>query len=352
MLVVQKLFVCFILLSIGTHIVCQDKDLKEEKAYVAGGCFWCMEPPFAKLDGVLEVKVGYANGNGQKPSYEDYAKKGYVEAVRISYDPKKISYPALLETFWQNIDPTDPAGQFVDRGVQYRSAIFYLTEQEKRDAEKSKETLASLGLFQKPIMTEISKFKNFYEAEEYHQQYYKKTPIKYKFYKYNSGRDILINKVWKNLDSRKKTNGFVKPLLQELRKVLTPIQYEVTQKNGTEKPYRNAYWDNKEPGIYVDIVSGEPLFSSLDKYDAKTGWPSFTKPLEPANIITREDKGWFATRTEVRSKLADSHLGHVFNDGPPPLGLRYCMNSAALKFIPAKDLEAKGYGEYKVLFSR
>jgi len=146
--------------------------------------------------------------------------------------------------------------------------------------------------------------------------------------------------------------SFVKPSDEELKRRLTPLQYQVTQNEGTEPPFRNEYFANKEPGIYVDVVSGEPLFSSLDKYDSGTGWPSFTKPLEPENVTTSTDYKLLYPRTEVRSRLADSHLGHVFPDGPGPTGTRFCMNSASLRFVPASRLEAEGYGEYAKLFEQ
>ncbi|PPK50398.1 peptide-methionine (S)-S-oxide reductase MsrA [Marinobacter persicus] len=346
-------------------------------ATFAGGCFWCVEQAYEeRVPGVVEAVSGYSGGSEKNPTYEQVSsgQTGHTESVQVYYDPDVITYEGLLQALWRTMDPTDPNGQFVDRGQQYRPAIFYHNAEQKRIAEASKQALAESGRYDDPVIIDIVPFEAFYEAEKYHQDYYRKNPVRYKIYTYNSGRYQFIEDVWgddqevdysqyrpeqtssdengnSNAAMEANSNGFdassfEKPSDKVLKERLTPMQYEVTQLDGTEPAFQNEYYDEKRAGLYVDIVSGEPLFSSSDKYKSNTGWPSFVRPIEPGVVVEKEDRSWFGVRTEIRSKVADSHLGHVFTDGPPPTGLRYCMNSAALRFIPKEDMAAEGYGQY------
>ena len=361
----------------------QDKHMRKtqmelasfKRAYFAGGCFWCTESDLQKAPGVIEVVSGYAGGDVVNPTYSDVTSEtsGHRETVEIYYDKEQTSYEDLVRHHLMHIDPTDMGGQFYDRGESYQAVIFYQSEEERLTAEKALQELDAAKIFDKPVAVRVLPYGNFYTAEAYHQNYAEENTIKYCAYRESSGRDAFLkkyfgNKSWQELvgtqiSGQKKAftptpNGrelststdflhYVKPSDEELRANLTELEYEVTQEEGTERPFDNAYNDNHTPGIYVDIVSGEPLFSSDDKYESGTGWPSFVKPIDPQFIVEKIDKGLFSTRTEIRSKYGDNHLGHVFSDGPKERGgMRYCMNSAALRFIPKESLEKEGYGKF------
>ncbi|MBM3169632.1 MAG: peptide-methionine (S)-S-oxide reductase MsrA [Bacteroidetes bacterium] len=316
----------------------------QEVATFSGGCFWCVEAPFEEVDGVISVVSGYAGGKEKNPTYSEVSggQTSHRESVQITYDPEIVSYAELVDIFWQTFDPTDVGGSFFDRGSQYESAIFFHNEEQKKVAEESKKRLDQSKRFSKPIATPIIKYTNFYPAEEYHQDYYKKSPQEYYAYRKGSGRDAFIQRHWPEISDKK----YPSPSKSELKSTLTELQYEVTMEEATEFAFSNEYNANKEKGIYVCIVSGAPLFSSKDKYESGSGWPSFTKPIDARWIDKPIDRSLGMARVEVRSKLGNSHLGHVFYDGPDPTGLRYCMNSAAMKFIPKAEMAAAGYGDY------
>ncbi len=304
-----------------------------EIATLAGGCFWCVEADIEKVPGVIEVISGFSGGEEINPTYKQVASgaTGHRESVQVYYDPTKTTYKTILDTFWKTHDPTDAEGQFVDRGFQYSPAIYYHNEEQQETAEETKAFYQQY--FNQTIATEIVAYSAFYEAEEYHQDYYKKNEARYSYYRYFSGRDQFVKETWENITFKK----------------LTPLQYRVTQLDETEPAFDNEYWDNKEPGIYVDIIDGTPLFSSVDKFQSGTGWPSFFKPISEGAVVEKTDYKLVYPRTEIRSASSDAHLGHVFDDGPNDT-LRYCMNSAALEFTHKDDLEARGYEEYLTAF--
>lgn len=422
--------------------IMENTNLKE--AYFAGGCFWCMEWIFEAQDWVKEAISWYAWWSKEDAKYDIVStwKTNHREAVKVVYDPSKISYEKLVDLYWSQIDPTDPNWQFADKWHQYTTAIIYSNDEEKTIDEKSKQKLQESKRFEKDIATQIVPFTTFYPAEEYHQDYYKKSSFRYNLYKKWSWREDFIEKykietdnfpsfykkysseelrnakwnillffhadwcstckefdrqiklLWKlenltilivdfdnstelkqkysvlsqstfvqvdnewNMYKRFLGKTNIKDILDNLvsyqdilKKKLTPLQYKVTQESWTEKPFDNEYWDNHEDGIYVDIVDWTPLFSSKDKFDSGTGWPSFTKPIDENMLNKEEDNTLFSTRTEIISKNSDSHLWHVFNDWPADKwGLRYCMNSAALKFIQLSEMKEKGYEKYLKLF--
>jgi len=365
------------------------KDLGDYSvATFAGGCFWCTESDFEKVDGVIEAISGYIGGAVVNPTYNQVSggSTGHREASQVYYDPVVVSYAQLLDVYWTHVNPTDNGGQFADRGYQYGTEIFYYTDEQKKIAEQSKRELNESGQLSEPIVTPITKAGEFYVAEDYHQDYHIKNPLPYKYYRNGSGRNTYITEQWGDTADEvlhgktcvtnicatvpkiqseplsgpttksevklgTTTTKFVKPSKEELKKILTPLQYKITQKEGTETPFDNEYWDNHEEGIYVDIVSGEPLFSSTEKFDSGSGWPSFLKPIEYSFVTEHDDYKLFVKRTEIRSKIADSHLGHIIMDGPETNDfVRYCMNSASMKFVHKDELEGSQYEKYHSLF--
>lgn len=313
--------------------------------YLAGGCFWGVEEYMSRIDGVIDVTSGYANGNTSNPSYEDvlYKKTGHAETVHVTYDASVVSLSDLLTYYFKVVDPTSLNKQGNDRGSQYRSGIYYVSESDITVIEKAIEKESTK--YSDPIVVEVEPLKNYYLAEEYHQDYLKKNPNGYCHIDVTLADEPLEKLIIKKENISIQAEEYPKPSDEELKKELTELQYAVTQKNDTERAFMNDYFDNHDEGIYVDVVTGEPLFSSNDKYDSGCGWPSFTKPIIPQVVVEVEDLSYNMVRVEVRSRAGDSHLGHVFPDGPKDRGgLRYCINSASIEFIPIEEMEVRGYG--------
>lgn len=352
-----------------SHSISADEQANTSTAtmLVAGGCFWCVEADLEQLPGVLSVVSGYAGGTTDNPTYENYGAGGHREVVLVTYDPQVISFADILIVTMKTTDPTDDEGTFADRGDKYSAAFYYDSPEEHQIITDLIAEVDQNGPYEKPLAIDVEPKPRFWPAEEYHQDYYQGTfsGVKYKYYRSASGRDDFIDQHWQQphspelpwrdrseaVDISNRDNQFwmtyQKPSHNELKTQLDEMTYNVTQENGTEPAGSSPLDKNYEPGIHVDVLSGEPLFSSADKFDSKTGWPSFTKPIAPEAVTEHDDRKLFVTRSEVRSAVADNHLGHVFNDGPADQGgLRYCMNGAALKFIPKAEMEAAGYGDY------
>ena len=322
--------------------------------YLAGGCFWGIEAYMKKLPGVRDTDVGYANGNTENPTYEQvcYDNTGHAETVKVVYDPALIYTEQLLDGFFKVVDPTSINRQGNDRGSQYRSGIYYVDEADKAIAESA--AARQKENYKDPVVTEILPLNQFYLAEDYHQDYLDKNPGGYCHINLNAADEFIGEEglgMSDDLSVLIRPEDYPVPDDQVLKEKLTDIQYQVTQNNDTERPYTNEYAATFDKGIYVDVVTGEPLFSSEDKFESGCGWPSFSKPIIPEVVTEHTDTSFNMKRTEVRSRAGDTHLGHVFDDGPKDLGgLRYCINSASIRFIPFDDLETEGYGYLKPLF--
>ncbi len=316
--------------------------------YFAGGCFWGVEEYFSRIPGVYDVTSGYANGNTENPTYEEvcYQNTGHAETVHLQYDPDIVSLKTLTEQFFKIINPLTINQQGNDVGSQYRTGVYYTNKADKSviqevfDSEQQK--------YDRDIEVELLPLEHYYLAEDYHQDYLQKNPGGYCHIDFSSLDDVKTET--RASEIKVDPTKYSKPSEAEIKEMLTPDQYNVTQEAGTEMAFSGEYFDNHEPGLYVDIVTGEPLFSSADKYDSGCGWPSFTKPIEPDVIVEHEDSSYGMTRIEVRSRVGDSHLGHVFEDGPAEKGgLRYCINSLSIRFIPYEEMADNGYGEFMPL---
>lgn len=320
-----------------------DNNISTKEIYLAGGCFWGTEKYFSEINGVVETEVGYANGKTNNPSYEDVCHRntGHAETVKVVYNSNKLSLNFILNLFYEVIDPTSINKQGGDSGTQYRTGIYYVDSNDRNIIVGSIEDLSKK--FTKPIVIEVLPLQNYFPAETYHQKYLDNNPFGY----CHIGKE-KFQKAKDAIDTKK---IYQKKHKDELLSTLNEMQFNVTQNNATEPPFKNDYYDNFKKGIYVDVTTGEPLFVSTDKFDSGCGWPSFSKPISDDLIIDISDNSFGMKRTEVRSKTGDTHLGHVFDDGPKDKGgLRYCINSASLKFIPKEEMDENGYGYLLSLF--
>lgn len=318
-----------------------------EEIWLAGGCFWGVEAYMARIYGVYDVTSGYANGGTMNPSYREVIDgSGHAETVHVRYDPDLVSLETLLDLFFEVVDPVSVNQQGNDRGIQYRSGIYYEDEADLRVIEQ---VIAELDeQYSQPIAVEVLPLDGYYLAEDYHQDYLEKNPNGYCHIEFDAIEDQDIPSDTMMEDKDMEEAVYEKPDDETIRSMLSDLEYEVTQNQGTERAFDNKFWDHKEDGIYVDIVTGEPLFSSADKFDSGTGWPSFTRPIDEAFMEYEEDKSYGMTRTEVKSANGESHLGHVFTDGPVAEGgLRFCINSASMRFVPYDKMDEEGYGHLK-----
>ena len=321
--------------------------------YLAGGCFWGLEGYFKRLPGVGATQVGYANGRTENPSYEDvcYKDTGHAETVLVTYNPAVLPIATLLDAFFAVVDPTSVDRQGNDRGTQYRSGIYYTDEADRAEIEAAVER--QRPLYAQPIATEVLPLENFYTAEEYHQDYLDKNPGGYCHIDLSAADRFAKENGLAEGALRIDPAAYPVPSDEALRRRLTDLQYRVTQEAATERPFDNEFDSHFQKGIYVDIVTGEPLFCSTDKFQSGCGWPAFSKPITQEVVTEQTDTAFGMQRTEVRSRAGDSHLGHVFTDGPKESGgLRYCINSASLRFVPYASMEAEGYGYLLSLFQQ
>lgn len=362
-----------VMTPVNTNLAALVANHTYEEIVLAGGCFWSTEGEYEHIPGVISAVSGYADVDkkydaGTGPTYEEVNSSEVAarESVSVIYDPNKISTEKILEIYFRSIDPTDNGGQFFDRGYEYTSAVYFRTKEQEDIANALVGKINTSKKFTKLVTVAILSYNTFYPAEEYHQNYKDNNKIRYSAYREGSGRNSYLKDTWsdssakvKEIFGEEKTNiqntmtnthtweHFTNEEKAEKLKTLSALQFNVTQRKGTELAFTNEYYNNKEKGIYVDVVSGEPLFLSSDKYDSGTGWPSFVKPIDSSHITTEVDNGLLASRTEVKSSISGSHLGHVFEDGPEDRGgMRYCMNSASLRFINVADMEKEGYGEF------